>query len=137
MVERMTIKGLRHIEVFSPELFVWDPGKILLAGVGGVQDLLLTKLLERSGSRQCFFQCTFKRLAFEGPIGIYGSIKILTKAYPDSSGDKILIVIGRCIFKIRAYEGPIGIYGSTYIVTKAYPDSSGAIILTVFGYQTL
>ena len=97
--------------------------------------LLLSKLEVRSGNRQCFFQCTLNSLAFEGPIGIYGSIKILTKAYTDSSGEKILTVLERCILKIRAYEGPIGIYGSTLIVTKAYPDFSGAIILTVFGYQ--
>ena len=105
-------------------------------------DLLLNKLVERSEKRQCFFLCTLKRFAYEGLIGIYGSIKILTKAYPDSSGEKLLTVIGRCIFKIRAYEGPIGITGSTSTVTQAYPDSSGAKIsnvfgiLTVFGHQT-
>ena len=136
MVERVIIMGLHHTAVFSPELFVWDPGKVLLTGDGRLVDLLLNNLVERSGKRRSFFLCTLKRLAYEGSIRNYGSIKIFTKAYPDSSGEKILTVIGRCILKIRAYEGPKGIYGSTYIVTKAYPDSSGATILTVFRYQS-
>ena len=126
---------LCHTAVFSPELFVWDPGKVLLARVGCL-DLLLNKLVERSGNRRCFFHCTHKRLAFEGPIGIYGSIKILIKAYPDISGEKILTVTERSIFKIGAYDGPIGINGSTYTLTKAYPDTSAAIILAVFRYHS-
>ena len=114
----VSIMGLWHTAVFTPKLFVWDPGTVSLTGRGRILDFLLNKLWIRSGNRRCFLQCTLKNLAYEGPIGIYGSTNILTKAYPDSSGDKILKVLGRCILKIRAYEGPIGIYGSTLIVSS-------------------
>ena len=136
MVERVSIMGLWHTAVFSMEFYVWDPGKALLNGLGGVLYLLLTKLEVRSGNRRFFFHCTFKSLAYQGPIGIYGSIKIFTKAYLDSSGENFLTVLGRSILKTPAYKGPIGIYGSALIVTKAYSDSSAAMLLTVFGHQT-
>ena len=99
-----------HTAVFPEERFIWDSGVLWIAGVGSMLHLL-GRLVVRTGKRQCYSQCTLKSLT-EGPIGIYGSTIILSKAYPDSASDKLLTVIGQWILKIRAYEGPIGIYGN-------------------------
>ena len=105
MVGRVAIMGLCHTAIFSPEPIVWDPGKVLLAVDRGVLCVSLNKLVERSGSRRCYSQSILKSFNYEGLIGIYDNIKILTLAYPSSSGEKILI-LGRRIHNLGVSAEP-------------------------------